>query len=329
MTMEFSASPQQGSQGSSVLDSLENLREMKTFEYSTEFRELIIRLLRGMECWPHYHGYIEAHLGGNQGRIMAFQRKLCPEIEYHCGPLSERRVLDFGCGTGSTTAALAYYCKRVCAYDIDQESMEICKKRISEHGLQERIEWCLEGNLKTLKQDVGRFDVILMNGVLEHIPISKPGLRREIVTTLFDLLNVGGYLFITETPNRLYPFDVHTTQLWLIPWTRPGSSWAFRRAVRKGRWSETPKISNGPLGMEEGGAWGDTYWGILDYLSSKSYQCVNLMQGHDRRIAYTYGSWKHRAFESVIYPLAPKLFKTPLTAFAPMLTNLVFKKVAV
>jgi len=300
---------------------------MEQFEYSRDFEEQITRLHRGKEDWPRYRAYLRAHLGGPHSRVVQYTKYLCPEIEYHCGKLQGKRVLDFGCGTGATTAALAHYCEQVTAFDIDEESIEICKQRIEEHGFENRVRFFCADDVDQVKDILGTFDIILMNGVVEHIPLSRSGLRRRIIRSLFDLLETPGYLFITDTPNRLWPRDSHSTGLWWIPWTKPGSAWAYRRAVRKGRHSDAPTISQGPLGLEEVGAWGATYWEIEGYLRGEKFVCLNMVSGHDRHFAHAFpGTWKRTVFEAVMYLLAVKLLRVPITALYKTITNLVMKK---
>jgi ubiquinone/menaquinone biosynthesis C-methylase UbiE len=296
------------------------------FEYSKEFVEMIVRLHRGKEHWPHYEKYILAHLGGPASRLAEFTTVLLAEIEYHCEGLANKRILDFGCGTGATTAALARNSKHVYAHDVDSESLDICRRRMKEHGFEDRVTF-YGGNLENLKASLGTFDIILLNGVIEHIPASKIELRQTVLKSLFDLLNTSGYLFINETPNRLFPFDWHSTQLWWIPWTKPGSEWAYKRAVSKGRHSNAPTITDGSLGLEEVGAWGITYWQIKQCLKETSFECVNTTPGHDRHIFYaSRGRWKRALFERIIYYVGVKGLQAPITAFAPSLTNLVLRK---
>lgn len=300
---------------------------MQQFEYSDEFREMIVRLHRGKERLPKYEAYIDDHLGGPNSRLVAFSGMMCPEIEYHCGKLRDKRVLDFGCGTGATSAALAEYCDHLCAFDIDRESLEICRRRLEEHGFAGKVELYCGESIDAVERLIGSFDVIVMNGVIEHIPISIQGLREGILKSLFRLLNVPGYLFINGTPNRLYPFDVHTTQLWWIPWTRPGSEWAYKKAVARGRHAESETVSKGALGLEESGAWGATYWEIMRYLSSDRPVCVNTLRGHDRYIYYARGKRrKPDPVKFLLYLLSVRLFGAPITAFRPFLENLVIMK---
>jgi len=319
---------------------------MTSFEYSEEFKRLIVGALKGTETWPNYQRYLKAHLGGPESRVVKSVRLLCPEIEYHCGRLKSKCVLDFGCGTGATTAALALFGADVCAFDISRENMEICRRRIAEHSVEARVAFHCADDFEQVKGALGAFDLVLLNGVVEHIPISKTGLRQRLAQSLFDLLKTPGYLYISDTPNRLWPFDFHSTQLWWIPWTRPGSAWAYREALAKGRHAEVSGISPGPLGLEEAGAWGATYWEIQRYLRGRNFLCLNTVPGHDGRLCYCMPATDYevigrnlgfpfggrtlyhltRLFEFIVQLLGSKLLRVPITAFAPSLTNLVFRK---
>lgn len=182
-------------------------------------------------------------------------------------------------------------------------------------------------DLDTVRRDMGTFDLILLNGVIEHIPLSKRGLRRSILRALFGMLNPGGHMFITDTPNRLCPYDYHSTQLWWIPWARPGSQWGYQRAVSKGRHSDAPTISSGTLGLEEVGAWGATFWEIRRYLAGEGAVFLNTVSGHDRHIHYVSGGpWKRRAFELLMYYPTVRILGAPITAFAPYISNLIIQK---
>jgi 2-polyprenyl-3-methyl-5-hydroxy-6-metoxy-1,4-benzoquinol methylase len=298
-----------------------------TFHYSEEFRQRIIRLHRGKESWPNYHKYLRDHLGGTDSRLSWFGVQLCPEVEYRCGALENKRVLDFGCGTGSATAPLAMRAGRVCAFDIDQESLDICRQRIEEHDLREKVTFhCAPDVLKAVAA-LGFFDLILINGVLEHIPLSRAGLRRKTLRVLFEMLRRDGCLFIHDTPNRLWPIDFHSTQLWWIPWMAPGSQLAHRLAVARRRHTQAPTISEGPLGLEEVGVWGCTYWEITANLRGMEFTCLNVLDGQNRHLHYTQETRGKRAiFERLVYYPAVKLLRVPITAFAPFLTNLVFQR---
>ncbi len=300
---------------------------MRSFQYSKHFEDLINAFNQEHMGLPNYEQYLKDHLGGPDSRLVRFTNYMCPEIEYHCGKLRSKRVLDFGCGTGATTAALMQFCDEVVAFDKDQESIDICKQRIREHGFKNSPAFYSADDIDKVKDELGTFDLILANDVIEHIPLTRPGLRKKIIKTLFHLLKPQGRLFINSSPNRLYPFDFHTTQLWWLPWSSPGSQWAYTRARRKGRHTVFRRISEGSLGLEECGTWGITYWEIMNYLGEEGCVCLNTIKGHDRHIFYTsHGSWKRSVFEFLIYRLGVKLLDAPITAFTPFINNLVIEK---
>jgi len=301
------------------------------FTYSERFREAIAHLQRGKEHLPSYDYYIASSLGGRDSRLARFVRDLCPEIEHHCGTLAGNRILDFGCGTGATTVALWHHfgshLAALHAFDIDEESVAICRQRLSEHGAAEAITPHCAPDFGTIANSLGTFDLVLLNGVLEHIPLSVAGLRQKVLRSVFQALAPGGFLFLNETPNRLWPVDSHTTGLWWGPWTKAGSQWAYRRAVAAGKHAETPAVSPGPLGLEERGAWGASYRELVGYLDAGSFTCLNMQPGHDRHLYYSHrGSPKRVLAEVVGYYLVTKLLRRPLTAFTPSLTNLVLQK---
>jgi len=301
-----------------------------TFDYSREFKNSIVELHRGKEALPFYERYIDDHLGGPNSRLSNFVRYLYPEIRHHCGELSSQRVLDFGCGTGATTVALAMHCSRVVAFDIDEGSIAACEKRLIEHHLIDKVHLLCAADFEDVIGKVGTFDFILLNGVIEHIALSKIGLRKKILQILFDILNLKGVLYINKTPNRLWPIDRHTTGLWWIPWTRPGSMWAYSKAVRMGKHFDNPEThSYGPLGLEERGAWGVTFFEIKKYLSGKSFEIINSLRGHDRHLSYTQKgeNFQRRIFDFFIYYFLTRWSRMPITAVAPFITHLAIRKI--
>jgi 2-polyprenyl-3-methyl-5-hydroxy-6-metoxy-1,4-benzoquinol methylase len=305
------------------------VKTMDSFEYSEDFYKSIVHFHRGKEHNPDYTKYLNAHLGGPTSRVVMFTNVLCPRIEQYCGSLKNKRVLDFGCGTGATTVALAQYCDHVVAFDISKESIEIAKRRVGEHRLQSKIQFYVADDLDDVRDSMGTFDLILIEDVIEHIPLSQKDLRKRLIRTLFNMLNESGYIYINDTANRLWPFDGHTTQLWWIPWSKPGSKWAYERAIRKGRHSDYPTISKGPLGLEQRGAWGTTYWDIRNYLKGQRFVCLNTISRNDRPSFHLSSSPKAMAKVILEYPayyLGTKVFHIPKTAFGSALSNLVIQK---
>ena len=298
-----------------------------SFDYSPVFREHVVRLHRGKEGWPHYNAYLNAHLGGPDSRLHEHKTRLVRELEHHCGSLRDQRVLDFGCGTGASTVALAGAAAEVVGFDVDAESAGIARARMEEHGLGGRVPILSGESFEPFAPRLGLFDLVLMNGVVEHIPLSVQGLRKRVLRNAWAAVRPGGFLVINDTPNRLWPFDGHSTQLWFLPWTPAGSEWAYRRAVRLGRHADAPTSAPGPLGLEQVGAWGATYPELLGYLGEDEVECVNLRPGHSERVSYVDpGSPRRQRLERLLHATLVPALRMPLTAFAPSLNNLVLRK---
>lgn len=300
---------------------------MTTFptNYSDSFVDQVLTTIP--EGWST-EDYLRVHLDGNGSRLIAFRTQALPELEFHCGSLEGRRVLEYGCGMGSATISLAESAAEVIAFDINSSSVDVCRARLAEHDVRNVAVYQAE-DFAELSDAVGEFDVVVLHAVLEHVPRSVHGLRARVIRQAFTALRPGGFLFVFETPNRLWPRDIHTTGLWWIPWTRAGSRWAYRRAVSAGKHHDRPDVSPGPLGLEERGAWGVTYWEFQRALPEGEYRVVNLERGHDRWVRYTTRiSTKRRLFESALYWSATRGMRVPIVAFAPMLSPLVVRSLA-
>lgn len=301
-----------------------------TFDYSNKFIRAVNEFHAGKENLPGYEGYIKAHLGGRDGRLSKFVTEELSELEYHCGPLKGRRVLDFGAGTGAITTALAMYGAQVVAFDIDRPSLDLCALRLNEHGLSENVSIVCNDDFGQVASQLGEFDLVMMHAVIEHIPISINGLRKRLVGQAFESLKYGGYLYVNETPNRLWPKDIHTTGLWFLPWMRPGSEKAYKRAIAAGRhldYDGAPH-SPGPLGLEERGGWGMTYCEFTKMFPKGRYEVLNALPKHNRHVRFGRHdlSTKRRMLENLIYWTFTKPLKIPIVAFAPMFSPIIVRK---
>src|SRR5207302_8863812 len=139
-------------------------------------------------------------------------------IEYRCGPLADKSVLDFGCGPGPSTAALAMNCRSVAGYDIDPELVDVCRMRLKEHGLESTVRLYCAPNLEDVKDRIGPVDLILLSGAIEHIPQTERGLRRRLTRTLSGMLKPVSCLYTPDTPNRECAIEFRTSSLPVCPW---------------------------------------------------------------------------------------------------------------
>lgn len=111
-----------------------------------------------------------------------------------------RKVLEIGCGEGDLAAIIAYHGASVTAIDYSEEAIKIAQSKFNIKNLSFQ---CTE--MEKLKD---KFDVVIMQGVLEHIenPLNmllyiKDNILKdkdsEIITGCPSFLNPRGYVWMT------------------------------------------------------------------------------------------------------------------------------------
>ncbi|MBX2801506.1 MAG: class I SAM-dependent methyltransferase [Myxococcales bacterium] len=101
-------------------------------------------------------------------------------------------VLDYGCGTGTTSCEVAHLVKEIQAIDISSEMVEIARKKANDRGIENaRFE---QKDIFDEGYEPESFDVILMFNVLHTIPDPGRAMRRA-----HELLKPGG-LVVSVTP---------------------------------------------------------------------------------------------------------------------------------
>ena len=89
-------------------------------------------------------------------------------------PIEGRRIVEFGCGNGPVTCALAERGATVLALDIDGPAVEDGRRRLAQRGL-DNAEF-VDGRFEDLLAEVDsrdRFDVFFLFAVLEHMTIDE------------------------------------------------------------------------------------------------------------------------------------------------------------
>jgi len=127
--------------------------------------------------------------------------------------LASARVLEIGCGTGSSTAAFAERCRRVDGYDIDTRCVAPARDRLRIMGIDNAAVHLVQAHelLERVREDAaGGVDVVLYYAVLEHQTIAE---RLDSLRLCWEILRPGGVLVVTDTPNRLAYWDHHTALL--------------------------------------------------------------------------------------------------------------------
>lgn len=128
--------------------------------------------------------------------------------------LVDSRVLEIGCGTGSSTVALAEQGAEVIGLDVNELSIQAARDRCEAYGL--NVEFVI-GNATEVDRifQNEHFDLIIFFAVLEHMTLNE---RLVSLRKTWDMVSKGGLWCITETPNRLWFHDGHTSQLPFFFW---------------------------------------------------------------------------------------------------------------
>lgn len=232
-------------------------------------------------------------------------------------------MLDFGCGFGASSYCLARRgADRIVATDLEPGNLEVARQVFLRFGLDDRIELRGDDMLPTLGP--GSFDIVWLQAVVEHL---TPEERRTYLRRFWAALRPGGWLVISETPNRVWPREDHTTGgRWFLPWMRPDTVFrVLRREEAYRSFSDEEFYRSGVIGS--------TYGEILRCLGRPG-DCVPPARATRSYLARLSA---HRPPKSLPRSLLVKglgLFEPvvravsgrPVTAFLPYLNHLAFRK---
>jgi ubiquinone/menaquinone biosynthesis C-methylase UbiE len=113
-------------------------------------------------------------------------------------PLKGKAILDVGCGLGTYVRKFRGFSEDVHGVDVDPE--RVAEASASLPNIQVSFG-------ESLPFPDGRFDVVFLNEVIEHVEDD-----RQTLAECVRVLQPGGYVVI-YAPNRLYPFETHGVYL--------------------------------------------------------------------------------------------------------------------
>jgi S-adenosylmethionine-dependent methyltransferase len=157
-----------------------------------------------------YEADLKSHL---DGRLESDRRIVIPWLD-QARSLHGTRILEVGCGTGSSTVALAEQRARVIGIDIDQDALAVARDRCKAYGVEAAFH-ALNGERMCQFSGEGPFDFIIFFACLEHMTVGE---RLVALREAWALLPSGGMLVVVETPNRLWYYDGHTSMLPFFHW---------------------------------------------------------------------------------------------------------------
>jgi SAM-dependent methyltransferase len=123
---------------------------------------------------------------------------------------SPLRVLDVGCGTGAWSVHWVARGCRVTGVDFDADFIERARSRpeLAREGAFRGV----VADATRLPPGIGRFDVVTLNSLLEHVPD-----WRAVVEGAVRALAPGGVL-VLHTTNRHHPFQGEVNHFPFYPW---------------------------------------------------------------------------------------------------------------
>jgi predicted O-methyltransferase YrrM len=141
-----------------------------------------------------------------------------------------RRLLDFGCGSGASTMAIAELLP-----DTDVVGVVLNKRRLSEadaileHRALANARFMCSPSGEQLPAGIGSFAFVMLSAVFEHL---LPAERGMVMPLLWSHMRPGAVIFVNQTPHRWHPYEHHSTRLWGINYLPDGL--AERLASRYG-----------------------------------------------------------------------------------------------
>ncbi len=125
-----------------------------------------------------------------------------------------RRWLEVGSGIGMKSLPISGNVEHYVAVELNSDQSRQAKEYSAIYGAS-NISHVAANAVDVISNpsafDLGSgVDVLLLYAVLEHL---LPEERRPILELASTVLDEGGSVVVMETPNRLIPFDSHTTQL--------------------------------------------------------------------------------------------------------------------
>lgn len=140
--------------------------------------------------------------------------ELIPLIEPYA-EIKNMRIMDFGCGGGSSTFALALEGGNVTGIDVAAPSIYNAKRNKEKYYNQYSVDFMHLKDTTSLPFPEQCFDMVICNAVFEHI---LPKERESVFKELYRIVKLGGLIILRGTPNRMFPNDGHTSELWFVPY---------------------------------------------------------------------------------------------------------------
>jgi SAM-dependent methyltransferase len=136
----------------------------------------------------HYdRKYFEGHIARYDGQVY---RQRVANVDRFMGEVAGKDVLDLGCGVGFFGGTARKRGAKVVGLDFSAVALELCRGREPGMGV-------VRGDATRLPFPSERFDVVLLNDIIEHLA-EAPG--RTMIEEVYRVLRKGGRL-VVDTDN--------------------------------------------------------------------------------------------------------------------------------
>ncbi len=161
-------------------------------------------------------------------RLNNDRREIIPWLN-NSRSLSFQKILEIGCGTGSSSIALSEQHALVTGIDVDEGAINVAKEKARIYGQNIKFK-CMNSDGLIKNFDKGEFDHIIFFASLEHMTLKE---RLSSLSNAWELLNKGGLLTVIETPNRLWYFDGHTSMMPFFHWLSDDIAYQYSKFSKR------------------------------------------------------------------------------------------------
>lgn len=145
-----------------------------------------------------------------------------------------KTAVEIGCGTGNKSLSINDLFGRYIGIDLLSDQVTEAQQRARSLN-QKNVEFIAENAVRVLN-NAGAFglpskiDLLILYAVVEHL---TPAERIDVLSLADDVIRDGGHVLIMESPNRLLPFDSHTTGSHFFNWLPDKMAFEFAKSETK------------------------------------------------------------------------------------------------